>query len=251
MHKICNSEILPKLVAICIAVSVTSPSLATSRHAPTSRLHGTVALPVVELSEIIEEIEVPSQGKLQKTGTIRLSLDPEAKRPQQMVLDFGKMKVSIQSNQLLNAPLLEAHGLKPMRLAIDEAGDFELLGLTYDKRNRSASATLAMRVGANVPFVEEPFKGALAKNYKVDKCSYPANKCRRISLVLDGMGGVMAANVEQGDDESQTSVDRGEFIFGEATVPFQGERIMRVGSSAASKGGKLGGAISQSDIEVR
>lgn len=226
-----NRVILPKLASASIlaCIMVASTSAATPAHKP--RLHGTVVLPVTELSEIIKEIEVPSQGRMQKTGQIRLSLDPSPARPQRMILDFDKMQVQILTNQLLSAGLLEAHGMKAMPISVDESGDFQLLGLKYDRRNRTASATLSMRVRANVSLDSEPFKGGLAKNYKVDKCSYPANKCRGIALNFDAVGNVLSITVERGGDEAMTALDKGEFVFDNVSVPFEGERLLRVGNS--------------------
>lgn len=231
MKRQSNPVNLSKLASAGFLVSLLAASGSVAAPAAKSRLHGTVILPVTELSEIIKEIEVPSQGRMQKTGQIRLSLDLGAKRPQQMILDFDKMQVKIMTNQLLSASLLEAHGMKAMPVSVDESGEFQLLGLTYDRRNRSASATLSMSVRADVAFDSEPFKGGLAKNYKVDKCSYPANKCRRIALNLDGGGNVLSVTVESGGAETVTALDRGEFIFDKIAVPFEGERVLRVGNS--------------------
>lgn len=202
-----------------------SASPGTVEPVAASPFHGQVRMSITSLTEHIDSFTVRSQGRLQKTGPVVLTLDPAYPQLQTISLDFDSMEIVIQTRLLINAPLLSQHGARPTPISVTERGRFTIGDVERSRNGRSASMTVRYETLSSGTIGSGPFAAAAQKNRKrhVDDCSYPANKAR-LALVLSPDGGIVGAASPADASSLLCAADAGTLTFDGYESAFRGRR---------------------------
>ncbi len=220
---------------ICATLSFADPGWAARDQAggaepravgsPAS-ISGRLELGIASLTERIRSFAIRSQGRLQQTGPVVLTLDPAYRRENRIILDFDTLEVRIETRLLVNAPLLRRHRAPPTPIAVSEQGRFTIRDLRRSRDGRTASMVIDYETQSRGTIATGPLAAATHRNRKkrkVDACSPPANKARFVVNVSPD-GSVTGTDDPAGASSLLCAVDAGTFTSGGYDSNFTGIR---------------------------
>lgn len=219
---------------LCPLLCLVSPTSAVPEPGKPVALPDNVAIPIrgelrlriTSLTERIDSFTILSQGKLQETGPVVLTLDPAYRRSQTLVLDFDKREIRIDTRLLINAPLLKRHNAPATPIAVSERGRLTIKGIVPSRNHRTLTIDVDIETTSSGTITTGPLAGAAYRNRKhcVDCCSWPAPGHRRIVLNVGGGGNVVGIGAPGSLSHLVCAADQGTFSFGGRESKFTGFR---------------------------
>jgi hypothetical protein len=211
-----------RIASTAFAVVVVAASMA---WAGAPELHGKLQLPITTITDKLKPFDITINGKPRNTGTVQLTLDPEGARSPTITFDFDSQQVEIDTDLVINAPLLKRMNSPKTTVSVTETASFEIVKST--QKDNVVTMTVNYVTDSNGIIDGGPADGAQYRNRK-DPCPRYPPQSGRISVTVDNGG-----NVTGGEALTPSallcSADSGTLTFEDQQLTFNGSRKGIVG----------------------